>query len=417
MMLDQLPQASDKRIAVHVHSAAERNLKQGHPWLFESGISTQSHEGQAGDLAVIFDRKRRFLAIGLYDPRSPIRVRVLHQGKPAIVNEQFFCDKLTVAATLRKPLLDSGTNGYRLVHGENDGLPGLVIDRYAQTCAIKIYSAAWIPHLNAVLSGIQGEIHPERVVLRLSRNTEAALEPAWNLSDGLVLVGAPISGPIRFSENGLIFEADVLHGQKTGFFLDQRENRSRVEERSAEKSVLNVFAYSGGFSLYAARGGAHTVVSLDSSGPALQAAQEIFALNQGVPEVAAAKHETVVADAFAAMKEMRKKRRQFDMVIIDPPSFAKQASEIDGAMRAYARLVQLGLALVRPHGTLVMASCSSRIQADQFYELIHETARSSHKVLRDIEVFDHAIDHPIGFREGAYLKCMFARVEPISSRS
>ncbi len=291
MRSDQLPRASDKRIAVHVHSAAERNLKQGHPWLFESGISSQSHEGQAGDLAVIFDRKRRFLAIGLYDPASPIRVRVLHQGKPRTIDEQFFREKLTAAAALRKPLLASATNGYRLVHGENDGLPGLVIDRYAQTCVMKLYSAAWIPHLNDVMAGLQHEIEPERVVLRLGRQAEAALDSGWELSDGLVLAGMPVSRPIRFLENGLVFEADVLHGQKTGFFLDQRDNRRRVEERAAGKSVLNVFAYSGGFSLYAARGGAHTVVSLDSSEPALRAAEEIFALNSDVAAIAAARHE------------------------------------------------------------------------------------------------------------------------------
>ncbi len=416
MRLDQLPRASEKRIAVHVHAAAERNLRRGHPWLFESGISSQSHEGQAGDLAVIFDRKRRFLAIGLYDPASPIRVRVLHQGKPRTVDEQFLREKLTVAAGLRRPLLASETNGYRLVHGENDGLPGLVIDRYAQTCVIKIYSAAWFAHLKDVLTGLQHEIRLERVVLRLARQAEAALEPAWELSDGMVLTGPPVSGPIRFSENGLVFEADVLRGQKTGFFLDQRDNRRRVEERTTGKSVLNVFAYSGGFSLYAARGGAHTVISLDSSQPALRAAEEIFALNSSVAEIAAAKHEILVADAFVAMKEMAARQQQFDMVIIDPPSFAKRASEVDGAMRAYARLIQLGLALVRPHGTLVMASCSSRIEADAFYDLIHDTARGSRMQLRDVEVFGHVLDHPIGFREGAYLKCMFARVEPMSRR-
>ena len=416
MKLEQLPQAGEKRIAVRVHGPAERNLRQGHPWLFESGIDTQSHEGKAGDLAVIFDRKRRFLAIGLYDPHSPIRVRILHQGKPTMVDDDFFRAKLTQAAAIRHPLLDSGTDGYRLVYGENDGLPGLVIDRYADTYVLKIYTPAWIPHLNRLLDVIQAEMQPERIVLRLGRQTAAMLEPAWGLSDGLVLMGPPISGPVRFSENGLIFEADVLHGQKTGFFLDQRENRARVGERSAGKSVLNVFAYSGGFSLYAARGGAHTVVSLDSSRPALQAAEAIFALNQNLPAVAAAKHEILVADAFAALAAMGRERRQFDMVIIDPPSFAKQASEIDGALRAYTLLAQLGLALVRPRGTLVFASCSSRIQADQFFELIHETARTSGRTLSDVELFGHPVDHPVGFREGAYLKCLFAQVEPTSSR-
>ena len=149
-----LPNLSEKRIALHVTPAAERALRGGHPWVFESSIRKQSHEGQPGDLAVIFDQKRRFLAIGLYDPASPIHVRVLQHRQQATIDRTWFEEKLRAAAAIRQPLLEEGTNGYRLVHGENDGLPGLIVDRYADTLVLKLYTAAWLPHLRDVVDGL-----------------------------------------------------------------------------------------------------------------------------------------------------------------------------------------------------------------------------------------------------------------------
>jgi 23S rRNA (cytosine1962-C5)-methyltransferase len=226
-----------------------------------------------------------------------------------------------------------------------------------------------------------------------------------DLSDGSVLFGSPLPGDIEFTENGLRFEADLVRGQKTGFFLDQRENRARVEPLADGKSVLNVFAYTGGFSLYAARGGAKSVTSLEMSHPALNAAKRNFDLN---PSLATVRHRILQGDAFAKLKELEDEGRLFDMVIIDPPSFAKQQSEIEGALKAYGRLVQMGLAVLAPEGVLVMASCSSRIEADEFFGLVLREARRAGRLLRELERSHHPIDHPIGYKEGAYLKCLFA---------
>jgi 23S rRNA (cytosine1962-C5)-methyltransferase len=397
-----------KRLALHVTPAAERAIRDGHPWLFAESISRQNQDGRSGDLAIIFDHKNRFLAIGLFDPDSPLRVRVLQHGRSATIDAAWWEQQLRQAAARRATLPDQ-TTGYRLVHGENDGFPGLVIDRYAAVCVLKVYTMAWLPHLADVLAAVTAVIHPETVVLRVSRAIAAPLAEN-GLVDGAILTGLPPAGPVVFRENGLYFAADVVQGQKTGFFLDQRDNRARVEGLAAGKEVLNVFAYSGGFSLYAARGGARRVVSLDLSRPALEAAAANFALNQDHPTVAAAVHELLAGDAFVEMERLRVDGRQFDLVIIDPPAFAKKQSETARALSAYARLVRLGLALLRPGGALVMASCSSRVTADEFFRLVHETARDEERPLREIARTGHAPDHPIHFPEAAYLKCLFARV-------
>src|SRR5437867_2973199 len=167
-IFDGWPRPFGKRIAIHVEPAAERALQAGHPWVFDQSILSQSHAGQSGDLAVIFDSRRRFLAIGLYDPDSPIRVRVLQHHHPAIIDRAWYSDRLSTAAAIRQPLLGTQTNGYRLVHGENDGLPGLVVDRYVDTLVLKLYTAAWLPHLADVIAELHSVQPHEHLVLRYS---------------------------------------------------------------------------------------------------------------------------------------------------------------------------------------------------------------------------------------------------------
>ena len=443
MNLDTLPRPSAKRIAVHVTPAAERALRAGHPWVFDQAIRSQSHEGQPGDLAVVFDAKRRFLAIGLYDPRSPIRVRVLQHREPANIDRAWFTARLRAAAEIRRPLTLTGTDGYRLVHGENDDLPGLVIDRYGGprlpvvgipslrdgtaamrnampladvakgegvaltgTLVLKLYTAAWLPHLADILAGLESIQPAEHIVLRYSRNLEALMLP-YGLADGDVLSGDPLSGPIVFQEYGLRFAADVAHGHKTGFFFDQRENRAQVHLLAAGRRVLDLFAYSGGFSVYAAAGGATSVTSVDISAPALEAAAANFALNRDTPGDQV-EHTLVVADAFDALEGYKDSGQTFDMLIVDPPSFAKSATEIERALAAYARLARLATGLLTPGGILVMSSCSSRVSAGAFFDTVTQAAQQAGHPLAEILRTGHALDHPITFPEGAYLKCLFA---------
>lgn len=406
--LSSLPKAAERRIALHVTRDAERALRAGHPWLFENSIERQSQAGKPGDLAVAFDHKRRFLAIGLYDPTSPLRLRVLQHAVPAIIDQTWFLAQLQRAAQRRAPLLDGQTTGYRLVHGENDQLPGLVVDRYAETLVLKLYTAAWIPHLAALLAALLVVQPAQHVVLRLSRALQKAPEYLYGLADGVSLLGSALTEPVIFLEHGLRFEADPIHGQKTGFFLDQRENRARVEQLAAGKRVLNVFAYNGGFSLYAARGGARQVASLDISRPALAAAERNFALNQSIPNVAAAVHQLLVGDAFPLMAQMASAGERFDFVIIDPPAFAKQQAEVERALGAYAQLTRLGLGVLSPGGALVLASCSSRVSSEAFVTTVTAAAAQLNRPLQIFAQTAHAVDHPIGFAEGAYLKCLYA---------
>lgn len=407
-----LPRPSPQRIALRVTPAAERSLKQGHPWIFDQAIIEQSRPGAAGDLAVLFDKNRKFLAIGLFDPESPLRVRILQSGVPAPIDQDWFVERLSQSFQARLGLMDLPepvrTTGYRLVHGENDSFPGLVVDRYAGTLVLKLYTLAWIPHLREFLPALAQVSQAENLILRLSRSISGPAISTYGLSDGMALAGSLPDSPLLFMENGLVFESDPIHGQKTGFFLDQRDNRARVERLAAGKSVLNLFSYTGGFSVYAARGGARQVVSVDISAPAVQACIRNMAYNRANPNVAAVQHETICQDVFEFLAGPGHPKKLFDLVVIDPPMFAQNQGQIPAALSAYRRLTKLGLGVLRPGGTLVQASCSSRVSAPTFFETVNRAARDAGRPLRELERTAHALDHPIRFKEGAYLKCLFA---------
>lgn len=391
------------RLRLRVTNAAESFLRSGHPWLYESSVREQNRPGEAGELAVVYDKRDRFLAIGLYDPHSPLRLRVLHTGLPVTLDENWWAHRLDTALLRRSALFGPETNGYRLINGESDGFPGLVMDRYAQVFVLKVYTAAWFPHLPMLLR-LLGERYPEfTFVLRLSRNIQAQAEAA-GYRDGSVLMGDPISGPVIFQESGLSFEADVLRGQKTGFFLDQRENRRRVEDLAKGRRVLNAFSFSGGFSLYAARGGAREVVSLDISAHALASAERNFALNPAL----SAKHETVQADVFDWLAATP---RTFDLIILDPPSLARREAEREGAIRAYGKLASDGIKKLAPGGILVSASCSAHVSTDEFFSTVRSAARRSGRTFKEVRTSRHAPDHHASFAEAEYLKAIYLQFD------
>lgn len=244
------------RLRLRVTATAESLIRGGHPWLYDASIREQNRAGQPGELAVIYDRRDRFLALGLYDPLSPIRVRVLHHGKPATADDAWWRARLQAALARRDGLFDAQTTGYRCLSGESDGWPGIVLDRYDTTYVLKLYTAAWLPRVGEVVGWLLEMLQPERLILRLSRNIQSLAEQQFNLRDGQVLRGSVPDGPVVFLETGIRFEAEVVRGQKTGFFLDQRENRRRVEALAAGRDVLNAFSFSGGFSS-TPRGAAH----------------------------------------------------------------------------------------------------------------------------------------------------------------
>lgn len=408
MSLPAATPPTPSRLRLRVTNAAESHIRAGHPWVYESSVREQSREGQAGELAVIYDRRDRFLAIGLFDPASPLRVRVLHAGAPVTLDMAWWAARLDAALSRRAALFgpvagEGETSGFRLMNGESDGFPGLVLDRYAQVLVLKVYTAAWFPFLPLLLDLLAERFYGFAVVLRLSRNIQAQAAQVA-LMDGAVLLGEVPQGPVVFKESGLNFLADVRQGQKTGFFLDQRENRRRVESFAQGRRVLNAFSFNGGFSLYAARGGAKEVVSVDISAHALAGAGQNFALN---PDLRTP-HETVQADVF---EWLRNTGRTFDLIILDPPSLARREQEREGAIRAYAKLAADGISKLAPGGILVSASCSAHVSADEFFNAVRTAARRSGRKHRELRTSRHAPDHHASFPEAEYLKAIYLQFE------
>jgi 23S rRNA (cytosine1962-C5)-methyltransferase len=317
---------------------------------------------------------------------------------------------LEKSLAIRRDLFDAQTTGYRLIHGESDGWPGLVLDRYDTTLVLKIYTAAWLPRLDETLALLKKNVPGERVVLRLSRNIQAVAEKQFGLRDGKTIfsqrAGAVPSAPITFLENGVRFEADVLRGQKTGFFLDQRENRREVETLARGRRVLNAFSFSGGFSVYAARGGAKCVTDLDISAYALESAKRNFALNRNFPGVAACRHEIAQADAFEWLASGAEK---FDLIVLDPPSLARRVTEHEGAVRAYERLNSQGIERLVRGGILVAGSCSAHVPAEIFFDAVRRVAAKSGRKFTEMKTLRHPPDHPATFKEAEYLKVIYLK--------
>jgi 23S rRNA (cytosine1962-C5)-methyltransferase len=408
----ELDRASSDIVRVWLTHEGEKTVRRRRPWLFGGHVQRVSHDAATGCTAIVYDEKRRFVAVGMYDADSPIRVRLLEFGQQTTIDAAWLARRLNASLAVRDAIADEQTNGWRLVYGESDGLPGLVIDRYASVIVVKFYTGAWARFAPDIYDWCFALAGIAAVVARCARSVAAvAGSESWIL-DGSVVRGAlEPGGQVQFLERGLRLYCDPCKGQKTGFFLDQRDNRTKIGEIAAGKTVLNVFAYSGGFSLHAARGGARQVMSLDLSRPALQVAERNFAANQDDVHVRQCDHQTLAGDAFVELAELARQRKSWDIVIIDPPSFAKEAAHIDRALAAYQKLARLGAALVSRGGTLVLASCSSRVTPSQFEDVMREAVQSTGRRVRHSERTGHPLDHPVGFEQAEYLKCLFLEVD------
>ncbi|CAL2085736.1 23S rRNA (cytosine1962-C5)-methyltransferase [Tenacibaculum sp. 190524A05c] len=393
-----------KNLAVKLTSKGEQHVMKNHPWVFSNSIEKISKDPKTGDLAIIFGRKKnKVVGIGLYDSDSPIRIKMIHtSSEKAVVNETFFHEKIEKAYQKRNILLQTNTNSYRLIFGENDGFPSFIADVYDTVLVVKLYSEIWLPFLESILKSLQEVSKAETIVIRLSRNVQKSTN--HNLKDGDVVYGVLENEVVEFVEHNVNFSANVIKGHKTGYFLDHRANRKRVGEFSKNKTVLDVFSYAGGFSVHALYNEAKEVTSLDISKQALEIAVENGKLNEysGV-------HKTIAGDAFEELRKLIQNKVTFDVVVIDPPSFAKQASEIELAKKKYAQLARLGAKLTAKKGLLVLASCSSRVVADDFFDINEDVLESGKRRFKTELKTYHDSDHPIGFPEGAYLKCAYYR--------
>ena len=399
-----------KVIKLQVSKTAQAKILKGYPWVFDYQIQNHPPQGKPGDLGIIYNSKNKFLAIGLYDPFSDIRLRILQKGSPKEIDAAFFADRLQKAIALRCSLEGEGTSGYRVINGENDGFPGMVLDRYEDTAVLKLYTTAWIPFLDTFLPLVTENLPVQRCVLRLSRNTQKLVEEISAFREGQVLFGPPLTSPVCFRENGLYFEVDVLQGQKTGFYLDQRENRQRIRTLSKDKSVLNVFSYTGGFSVYGLAGGCRSVLEIDSNLWALKTSREIIELNFPDKQSETGNFQQVQGDAFISLKQLISRKKSFDLVILDPPAFAVKKKQKTKALTTYRRLAESGGRLTRPGGLLFSASCSRHVSAKEFFRAVCSGVKSAGKVYEVIQRTGHAIDHPVSFTEGEYLKGIYLKI-------
>ncbi|MEC7641823.1 MAG: class I SAM-dependent rRNA methyltransferase [Nitrospinota bacterium] len=402
-----LPKAAKSAtLKVKVSKTLQNKIRKGFPWVFRHQVQNKIVSGKPGDLGVVYDADNRFLAIGIYDPFSEISLRILQTTIAVEINTGFFKERFTKALTLRIPLKNKLTTGYRLLNGENDGFPGLILDRYADTAVMKIYSCAWVPYLE-IIHTLAKELLPiKRCVLRLSRKVDDPALP----SDGHILSGEPLKSPVRFQENGIWFEADVINGQKTGFYFDQRENRFYVKEMVRGKSVLNVFSYTGGFSVYAFAGKCSSVLEIEVNRHALRTARTNLALNFPGKTREEKSFQQIQGDALQELARLNQQKKTFDLVILDPPPFARNKKQRPDALKAYAYLAEAGSRQVKPGGILFAASCSAPVGDHDFYHAIDQGIKAAGRCHKELLKTGHALDHPITFKEGSYLKGTFRQL-------
>ncbi len=382
-----------------------RHLRAGHPWVFKKALARPPRALPAGTIVDVVEGDR-FVARGYLDPHSAIIVRILTREEGEVVDAAFWRRRVARALALRRELV-SGTSAYRLLHGESDGLPGVVADRYDRFAVLKLYSAGLTAHRADIVEALRAECGDLAGVYGRDEiprdDDDEGGSPA-----GKVLWGAEPPELIAIDEYGLKILVDVRHGQKTGLFLDQRDNRRLVRQLSQGRpEALNLFSYTGGFSAAAALGGSTHVVSSDLDKDALQLARETFKLNGLDP----ADHAFAHGDAFDLLANYKRQGRRFDLVVCDPPAFAKSQKAVEGALAGYASLNRAALQVLAPGGLLVTCSCSARVTAEQFGEAVKEAAFKSRIELCLVAETRQPPDHPISlqFKEGRYLKAMVLR--------
>jgi 23S rRNA (cytosine1962-C5)-methyltransferase len=386
-----------------------RHLRAGHPWVFRKAVQKAPAKLPAGAIVDVVEQGR-FVARGYYDPHSAISVRILTRDPAEPIDAAFWKRRVLRAAALRRELVH-GTTGFRLVHGESDGLPGVVADRYDRFVVLKLYSAGLTPHRPHIVEALraaaaEGEAPLQGIYGRDEIPHDEEQEDA--APAGKVLWGEEPPERVVIDEHGMFMLVDVRRGQKTGTFLDQRENRAMVKALAAgRREALNCFSYTGGFSVAAALGGAGHVVSVDVDKDAIALARDNFRANGLDP----ADHAFAAEDAFELLARYKREGRRFDLVVCDPPAFAKNQKAVEAALAGYASLNRAALSVLSPGGLLVTASCSARVSSEQFFDAVKEAAFKARIDLHLVEERRQPPDHPVSpqFREGRYLKCFVYR--------
>jgi 23S rRNA (cytosine1962-C5)-methyltransferase len=386
----------------------ERSAFKHHPWLFAGSVGRLEGRARPGDTVEVLADNLRPLGRAAYSPKSQIRARFWTFDAEESIDDAFFKRRIAAAVALRQSLPElRGQQGLRLIHAESDGLPGVIADQYGDTVVVQLTSAGADKWRNAIVAGLVKATGCARVYERSDSDVRGleGLGPTTGWLHG----EAPAT-PLSINENGVCLAIDIAGGHKTGFYLDQRENRALLGQLSAGKDVLNCFCYTGGFSLQALAGGAKSVLSIDSSGPALAQAQANLALNPTLPAERAQWQE---ADVFQALRDFRKGGQLFDLIVLDPPKFAPSAAHADRAAKAYKDINILGCRLLKPGGLLMTYSCSGGVGLEMFQKIIADSALDAGRSARIVRRLAGAADHPVAlnFPEGEYLKGLLVQVD------
>ena len=391
-----------------LHPGKERSLFKRHPWVFDTSVAHLGGHAKPGDTVTVVDAHGKPLAKAAFSPSSKIRARVWTFDLDTSIDHAFIKRRVQQAVARRAALPElAGQQGQRLIHAESDGLPGVIADRYGDTVVVQLTSAGAEKWRSAIVDGLAKATGCARIYERSDSEVRGleGLEP----TTGWLLGDAP-AGEITIDEHGVTMAVDIVAGHKTGFYLDQRENRKLSRRMAEGKRVLNCFCYTGGFSLQALAGGAANVLSIDSSQPALDRAAANLALN---PQLNAAHAEWRCANVFDELRKLKAAGETFDLIVLDPPKFAPSASHAERASRAYKDINLLGFRLLAPGGLLMTYSCSGGIGVELFQKIVAGAACDSGRTARIVKRLQGAADHPVdlAFPEGEYLKGLLLQAD------
>ncbi len=399
------------KIILKIKTGRDWQVRRGHPWVFSGAIQPPLPSVEPGSLVDLHDAEGQFVARGYYNPKTDIAVRVLTRDKAEPLDPDFFRRRIRQAFDLRRQMLDpTQTNVYRLINAEGDFLPGVIVDNYAGTLVLQSHTAGIDRLLEPLTTALSEVMQPQAILLR--NDVAVRLREGLTKEEPRLLMGdLPLDLVVR--ENGFQFAIDPRRGQKTGFFTDQRDKRQALQKYAARlesgATLLNCFSYTAGFSVYAAAAQpALRTLNIDQSAGALELARRNFGLNELDP----AAHLFEATDAFKWLEAERERGNQHDLVILDPPAFAKSNREKEKALQGYTRLNRLGLPLVKPGGILLTCSCTGVIGLEEFEGCLREASAATGRSLQILEVFENGLDHPVSLTapEGRYLKALFCRV-------
>ncbi|MDO9053257.1 MAG: class I SAM-dependent methyltransferase [Gallionella sp.] len=396
---------ANAQAAILLREGREKSLLRRHPWVFSGAVERIDGAPLSGDTLAVRDTNGKFIAWAAYNAGSQITARVWSWCEDDVIDGDFFRRRIATAIAGRSGLkLGKDSSGMRLIHAESDGLAGLIVDQYGDVLVMQIGSAG-AERWRETIADILQQLCKPACIYERSDSDSRALE-GLALRNGVLRGSLPEA--VEVIEHGLRFGVDVAAGQKTGFYLDQRDNRALTETLAEGKDVLNCFCYTGGFSLYALRGGAKSVLSMDASGDALRIAEQNLSRN----DLDASRAEWQDADVFVALRKLRDQGRSFDMIILDPPKFAPTAAFAEKAARGYKDINLLGFKLLRPGGLLFTYSCSGGISEELFQKIIAGAALDAGVDAQIVHHLHASADHPVllSFPEGAYLKGLVLQV-------